>query len=272
MKIIDLGLTLAELIKEKVTIGKVRSDLKDTLNIDSTYKSIYKTLRETGLAIVPRFFDDEECQELKEAIDQTFEEYKDKIWIDNEGADKRAFGISQVSSLINEKFYNNTIIENVCYSYYNCKKGDLNGYTMANIISAKKDNLGSGGGWHRDTVNQRQFKAILYLTDVNDENGPFQYIPFTHYKKNVIKGILDYNFKFNHNRFTENDIENILEKEKKEIITISGTAGTLVLVDTSGIHRGKPVLSGQRYALTNYYWKANKNSSNQKFQNLSIAR
>ena len=35
--------------------------------------------------------------------------------------------------------------------------------------------------------------------------------------------------------------------------TILGTAGTLILVDTSLIHRGSPLLSGKRYALTNYY-------------------
>jgi hypothetical protein len=28
----------------------------------------------------------------------------------------------------------------------------------------------------------------------------------------------------------------------------------VIIVDTSGLHRGMPIRSGERYALTNYYW------------------
>ena len=31
-------------------------------------------------------------------------------------------------------------------------------------------------------------------------------------------------------------------------------AGTLILVDTSSIHRGMPIIAGVRYALTNYFY------------------
>ena len=33
-----------------------------------------------------------------------------------------------------------------------------------------------------------------------------------------------------------------------------GKAGTLLLVNTTGIHRGRPLKAGSRYALTNYYY------------------
>ena len=52
-------------------------------------------------------------------------------------------------------------------------------------------------------------------------------------------------------RFTDQEL-NILNKEKK--ITLTGKAGTLILFDGSLIHRGKPILEGKRYALTNYYF------------------
>ena len=47
--------------------------------------------------------------------------------------------------------------------------------TMANKVSYIKNNEGSGGGWHKDAY-YTQFKSILYLTDVNNENGPFELI------------------------------------------------------------------------------------------------
>ena len=52
-------------------------------------------------------------------------------------------------------------------------------------------------------------------------------------------------------RFSDYELK-ILNKEKK--ITLTGKAGTLILFDGSLIHRGKPVLEGKRYALTNYYF------------------
>ena len=47
--------------------------------------------------------------------------------------------------------------------------------TMANRIVSYKNNLGSGGGWHRDDVTT-QFKAILYLTNVNKDTGAFELV------------------------------------------------------------------------------------------------
>ena len=52
-------------------------------------------------------------------------------------------------------------------------------------------------------------------------------------------------------RFSDQEL-NIFNKEKK--ITLTGKAGTLILFDGSLIHRGKPILDGKRYALTNYYF------------------
>ena len=46
---------------------------------------------------------------------------------------------------------------------------------MANRTVFKNNNIGSGAGWHKDSYSN-QYKSILYLNDVNSENGPFQII------------------------------------------------------------------------------------------------
>jgi hypothetical protein len=44
-------------------------------------------------------------------------------------------------------------------------------------------------------------------------------------------------------------------KINRKVKTFFAPAGSLILVDTRGIHRGRPLYkNGERYALTNYYW------------------
>src|SRR5947208_506487 len=50
---------------------------------------------------------------------------------------------------------------------------------LAKVIDAIPENNGSGDGWHRDG-HSFQFKSILYLSDVNDTNGPFEFLPGSH--------------------------------------------------------------------------------------------
>ena len=133
---------------------------------------------------------------------------------------------------------------------------------MANRIVFTQNNLGSGGGWHRDDV-EFQFKAILYLVDVNENNGAFQLIKYSNKLKFIIRDCYKYKMKINETRLSEKKINEIINAEPERLKTITGNAGTLVLVDTSLIHRGRPLASGLRYALTNYYYPSYKLKSMQ---------
>ena len=59
-------------------------------------------------------------------------------------------------------------------------------------------------------------------------------------------------------RFNEEEVRKMEEYSNENIQTLTGKAGTLILVDTRGIHRGKPIEEGERYALTNYNWITSK--------------
>ena len=94
----------------------------------------------------------------------------------------------------------------------------------------------------------------MYLNDVSLKNGPFELIP------NSSDLIFQYNtiFKFNrdlkNSRFSNSEINKILKYTKSKSVKITGKAGTLILVDTSTIHRGNPLKSSSRFALTNYMY------------------
>ena len=55
-------------------------------------------------------------------------------------------------------------------------------------------------------------------------------------------------------RFTEEEVDAILLKVGHlKLSTLTARAGDVILVNTKGIHRGKPVEEGVRYATTIYY-------------------
>lgn len=129
---------------------------------------------------------------------------------------------------------------------------------MMNRVEYREGNLGSGGGWHRDAVHEQQFKAILYLSDVGPDNGGFEYLINTHRKSSVYKTILSNDIGFAQDKFSEEEMKEILEDhgETYQRKTITGPAGTLILADTSGIHRGSPIADGSRYAITQYIFRS----------------
>lgn len=96
--------------------------------------------------------------------------------------------------------------------------------------------------WHRDLEDRRMLKAIIYLTDVEEKDGPFEYIPKSQvspllaqrihrqigkaYRRSQALGI------------TDAEMEMLVPRSKWQRCT--GPAGTVVLVDPKNIfHHGK---------------------------------
>lgn len=121
---------------------------------------------------------------------------------------------------------------------------------VAGRLDAVEGNLGSGGGWHRDSPFRHQFKVIVYLSDVDSADGPFQYIMKSH---KPIEKIRFSGLGSDITRFSESSVEGVLSEKLCEL---RGSAGDAIFVDTKGIHRGKPIEQGRRYALTFYFFEA----------------
>ena len=115
------------------------------------------------------------------------------------------------------------------------------------ILKHNKGDECSGGGWHVDNHNP-QFKALLYLTNVNLNNGPFAIIspPITSKDYNPIS-------KEKNTRFPDK----IQEDYKDNIHYLTGNVGDVIVVNTQNIHRGTTIKQGERISLTNYYYDGN---------------
>jgi ectoine hydroxylase-related dioxygenase (phytanoyl-CoA dioxygenase family) len=226
---------------------------------DNMINGYVGTLKKDGYVVINNFFNKENCKLVIEEINNFYKKYPNKVWLDKSKSEYRIHGAEKISINIKNFFINSlsSIVGAVCF---NGKLSNL--MTMANRIVFTQNNLGSGGGWHRDDV-EFQFKAILYLVDVNENNGPFQLIKYSNKLKFIIRDCYRYKMRINETRLSEKKINEIINAEPERLKTITGSAGTLILVDTSLIHRGRPLASGLRYALTNYYYPSYKLKSMQ---------
>ncbi len=168
------------------------------------------------------------------------------FWVNVYQSDFRIMGAEHISPMINGFAYHDLIT--TIGSEYLRENLKLS-FCMANKTVYKPNIPGSGGGWHRDRNYKNGFKALVYLVDTDNTNGCFQYIPRS---SNISHHLLKANTpdKF---QFTDEEVKAMVESEK-DIMSVIGSKGTLVLFDTNGVHRGSPISEGGvRYALTNYY-------------------
>ncbi len=246
-KLKDLLKTSKQLLDEKKqhrSIGKLH---------DSNIVNIVNNLNNKGYHILENYISSEMVSVLKNEVDRLFKDYKNFAWSDSEDSDHRIHGSQRGSKLI-AQFNKDDFLQLICDAFLGHSAFPFS--TLSARLYSQKNSLGSGGGWHRDTpYESKQFKAILYLTDVGMENGPFQYVDGTQNEISLYRNIWKHNIKYGQHRFEDDEVEKILKDKYYGLTTFPGTAGTLLLVNTFGLHRGMPIKSGTRYALTNYYYK-----------------
>ncbi len=103
--------------------------------------------------------------------------------------------------------------------------------------------------WHRDPEDTRIVKTFLYLRDVAETNGPFCYIPGSHnggpfrevYPQRVALGVYP----------KDGAVDARFPPNLRKVCT--GEAGTFVLCDTTGFHRGGHPIEGGRLVFNAVY-------------------
>jgi hypothetical protein len=97
----------------------------------------------------------------------------------------------------------------------------------------------------------KEFKAFIYLDDVDSGNGPFTYLRGSH-KRHLTR--LRKQMLGRHpgdTSFSEDEVSSLRDEE----IQLTGQAGTLILTDVRGLHRGSPQRDRSRSVLVNYIVK-----------------
>lgn len=203
-----------------------------------------KSLVRKGYHIIENLLPDELCDKLLEDI--SIKINKGEIsWKDQESSDYRIMGYTYSDYEILNKI--DKLVERNFEQYVDSRKS-FKFFRMANVVLPKKGNKGSGGGWHRDSLNRRQLKLMIYLTDVSSSNGPFEYIKGSHGLAHKLR----FNLISPNVRFGKSDK---IVQAKSDILTAS--KGTGIIFDSSGVHRGNSIDVDKRVAIT-YYTFSNK--------------
>jgi hypothetical protein len=232
----------------KIDQARLNAEL---LRLRPDYEQLQRDLTDDGIAVVQSYWPEQKCREGRAEIDRLIASYPDAVHHHSGGSDKRMFGVESVSPLLAE-FHDDPFLRGVGEHL-----GGLALYNFATLgarIDATPDNNGSGDGWHRD-AHAFQFKSILYLSDVTEANGPFEFISASHkhWRAVVDTAIGDLPAAPN-SRYEPAMVDQMVRRYRLQRSEYTARAGTLLLVNTAGIHRGRPLLSGCRYALTNYFY------------------
>jgi len=205
-----------------------------------------------GVHVVEGFLAPASCGLLREEIDYLFARYKAYVRTDPLEADMRLFGADRVSLMV-AAFFNDPTLRRIIERH---EGAPSDGVAMVSRLTYRPGNRGSGQGWHRDSTVRRQTKAIIYLSDVGPDDGPFEYITGSALPENIAGDNALMGVSSDDWRLGGEQVNKVVSgREDAERVSVLGGAGTLVLADTSGIHRGAPSEGGVRYACTTYLWR-----------------
>jgi hypothetical protein len=96
--------------------------------------------------------------------------------------------------------------------------------------------------WHMDSEDRKLFKVIVYLNDVNDDNGPFQYLP------RDLTSQVAHSLKYKYGYLKDETMQQVISSSNYKSCT--GVSGTVVIAGTGSVfHRGKLPLASDRFAV-----------------------
>ena len=102
--------------------------------------------------------------------------------------------------------------------------------------------------WHRDPEDVKIVKVFVYLNDVDENCGPFSYIPGTHSFGELAHIVPQHRHP---TRVLDDEMKSVIPAKSWLICT--GPARTMIVADTLGYHRGGKPTRGKRILITFTY-------------------
>lgn len=125
----------------------------------------------------------------------------------------------------------------------------LNYITLMKTVVMPESGPVQSQRWHRDPEEKRQCKVFVYLNDVDEDTGPFIYVPQSVRGKKY--GRLFPQKPPEGNYPSEGVIEKLIPPS--EIRYLTGKAGTVIFCDTTGLHKGGHSRAKSRLMFTVFY-------------------
>jgi ectoine hydroxylase-related dioxygenase (phytanoyl-CoA dioxygenase family) len=150
---------------------------------DADVREVRRSLAERGWSVIPGFVDSAAIDGIVADARRLYESHPQHVAHESNGSDARIYGADRIcASLRLEREM--SVIDRIASSYY-WPSATVN-FQLLGWIRHREGNLGSGAGWHRDSPFSHQFKALLYLSDVTEDNGPFEFIEGSHRRASLL--------------------------------------------------------------------------------------
>jgi hypothetical protein len=124
----------------------------------------------------------------------------------------------------------------VAQEYFGCKPLNDMVTMWWSTTYSKKASSEAAQLYHFDMDRIKFLKFFIYLTDVTTNTGPHCYIRSSH--KSLPEKLL------RDGRLKDDEVNNFYKKE--DVLELTGKTGTILAVDTRGLHKGKPLIEGER--------------------------
>lgn len=232
---------------------------KIIINESKKIDQIVKNINEDGLFVKENFLTPHEIEEIKKILlnyeftlrqmDDEKKNIKNMIYKQKFDPNNLKAVMYQVDPnfLINQKVIQQILLKNEIIDLglkYFKSQPLLDHVSLSISTNFKKEADGEAAQlYHFDLDKPKWLKFLTYVNDVGIDNGPHCFIKKTH-KNNAIpfslrsKGYVRINDQ-------NNSIKNLMDNEVK----ITGKAGTSIIEDTKGLHKGLVVKKGYRILL-----------------------
>ncbi len=203
-------------------------------DISEFAENILGKLKQDGIVILPDFLPPDIVLEMKQVTDTAIGQGRYRYGDGKIASDSPPVNIDHIARLnvLDVTLYSRRFIEfalnDLIVSVANAHLG-LDSFISGIVAYRTQPVAAAPSGaflWHYDNT-PLQLKAICYLTEVSEEDGPLVYVKSTHHRR--VQAL-----HYEETRIDEKDVP--LEGR----IVCVGKPGTVILIDTNGIHRAAP--------------------------------
>jgi hypothetical protein len=212
-----------------------------------------ESLRKNGFAVFPEYWPRDYALRIRDLLEAQLaygknHDYEGRAYLrfwDERSYDQGVRRLYHVEDVLPElkEFRHDPFVFRIVAAYY--------GIPLHSGVLVFQHNTKTNANTRYYHIDQfgKEFKAFLYLDDVDEGNGPLAYLRGSHRRRYVrLRKQIIGNPEGSPTSFYDEDLGRLLKDETP----ICAPAGTLILADVRGFHRGLPQQKRSRSVLVNY--------------------
>jgi len=227
------------------------------VQLDDRQAKALADLRRDGFAVIPNYWPRERALAMRDRLeaelaDGTDRDYDEGAYLrfwDGRAYDqgvRRLYHVDKLVPELKELRFDRFVLD-IASAYYRIP------FHSGMLIFQHNTQTNENTRTYHVDAFIREFKSFVYLDDVDPGNGPFAYVKGSHkdHLRRLRKQIVGNGEGESPTTFFPEDLGSSINNE----VAVNGEAGTMILADVRGLHRGTPQVNRSRSVLVNYILK-----------------